>query len=72
MMENLAVDLIGGVFAEFLLKVLFLMYPFFRIFKRAGLNSSLSFFLLIPYIGVFVCAIILGASSWKLNLSGVK
>lgn len=47
--------------------VLFL-YPMWRIYKRAGINRFLSLTVLIPYLGLFICTIILAASTWKLSV----
>lgn len=54
-----------GVIIELILKAILLVYPVWRIFKRAGLNPVLSLTILIPYIGFLVCGIVLGTSTWK-------
>ena len=43
-----------------------LLYPFWRIFKRAGLNPALSLLVLLPLLGILVCGLILSVSTWKL------
>ncbi|MCP4472457.1 MAG: hypothetical protein GY815_17565 [Gammaproteobacteria bacterium] len=52
---------------ETILVAIFLFYPAWRIFDRTGLNRSYSFTLLIPFIGLFVCAGILAYSTWHIK-----
>jgi len=46
--------------------ILFLI-PFWRIFKRAGLNEWLSLLVLIPFIGVLIALIVLAESTWRVK-----
>lgn len=48
--------------------ILFL-FPVWRIFKRAGIEPSLSLTVLIPYIGFLLSGVILAASKWKLGVA---
>lgn len=41
-----------------------LIYPTWRIFRRAGLNPVLSLFLYIPYMGLFIVSGILALAEW--------
>jgi len=44
-----------------------LLFPFWKIYTRAGLNPYLSLTLLIPVFGFFIASIILAASKWEIN-----
>ncbi|NVC52910.1 hypothetical protein CGJ91_24160 [Vibrio parahaemolyticus] len=56
---------------ELLLQTLFTLvvffYPVYLIYKRAGLNTNLSFTLFIPFVGYFVCLFILIFSNWNIT-----
>ncbi len=52
---------------ETLLIIILLFYPTWRIYGRAGLNKNFSFTLLIPFVGIFVCAAILAYSAWHVK-----
>lgn len=41
-----------------------LLYPMWRIFRRAGLNPMLSLLLYIPYMGLFVVSGLLAVTDW--------
>ena len=45
---------------------MFLLFPFWKIYKRAGLNPYLTLFLFLP-IGIFITGIILAASNWNIS-----
>ncbi len=45
---------------------IFLLFPSWKIFQRAGLNPMLSLTLFIPAIGMFIAGLILALSEWKL------
>jgi hypothetical protein len=49
------------------LLVIVLFYPVWRIYKRAGVNQNYCFTLLIPFVGIFVCAGILAFSTWHIK-----
>jgi hypothetical protein len=52
---------------EVIVSAILLLYPVWRIFKRAGLNPALSFTVLIPVVGMLVSGLILALSTWKLS-----
>lgn len=41
-----------------------LLYPFWRMFKRAGFSPVLSFLILTPYAGFFICLGYLALKKW--------
>lgn len=45
----------------------FLLFPSWKIFQRAGLNPMLSLTLFIPTIGMLLAGLILALSEWKLS-----
>ncbi len=44
-----------------------LLFPFWKIYARAGLNPYLSLTLLTPGLGFFIASIILAVSKWQIN-----
>jgi len=46
-----------------------LLFPVWRIYKRAGLNPYLSLLLFLPVVGGLICTLILIFSKWNLNRS---
>lgn len=52
---------------EVIIMAVILLFPVWKIFKRAGLNPALSLTVLIPYVGFLISGIILAASTWKLG-----
>lgn len=44
-----------------------LLFPFWKIYSRAGLNPYLSLTLLIPGFGLLIVSIILAVSKWQVN-----
>jgi len=52
---------------EVIVSAILLLYPVWRIFKRAGLNPALSLTVLIPVVGMLVSGLILALSTWKLS-----
>ena len=48
---------------------IFLLFPSWKIFQRAGLNPTLSLCLFIPVLGVLITGIVLSASKWQLTSS---
>jgi len=52
---------------QVIMMAILLLFPVWRIFKRAGLDPSLSLTILIPYVGFLVSGLILGISKWKLR-----
>ena len=51
----------------YIAEAILLQYPAWRIYKRAGLNSAISLTVLIPGIGIFICALILAVSRWQVQ-----
>ena len=49
---------------EYLIYIVVLFYPTWRIMKRTGLNPAWAFLVLVPVLGPFVAIIILAFSSW--------
>jgi len=56
-----------GLLIEVIALAALILFPVWKIFKRAGLNPVLSLTVLIPYVGFLISGIILAASSWKLD-----
>jgi amino acid permease len=52
-----------------IINAILLLYPMWRIYKRAGLNRFLSLTVLVPYAGLFISTIILAASTWNLSVA---
>jgi len=52
---------------EVIVSAILLLYPVWRIFKRAGLNPAPSLTVLIPVVGMLVSGLILALSTWKLS-----
>ncbi len=55
------------IIIEALIITLVLLFPFWKIYTRAGLNPYYSLTLLIPGAGFFIASIILAASKWELK-----
>lgn len=53
---------------EALVIALLLLFPTWRIFKRAGLNPGYSLTLLIPILGMLVAGLVLAASKWNFGI----
>ena len=45
---------------------IFCLFPFWRIYQRAGLNPYLTLLLFLPF-GFLITGIILAASKWKIS-----
>lgn len=52
---------------QILAVAILLLFPVWRIFKRAGLRPALSLTVLIPYVGLLVSGVILAISRWSLR-----
>lgn len=44
-----------------------LLYPTWRVFKRAGLNPALSLTVLFPYGGFLLAGVLLAVMPWKIR-----
>ena len=55
------------IIIEVIIMAVLLLFPVWKIFKRAGLNPVLSLTVLIPYVGFLISGIILAASTWRLG-----
>ena len=49
--------------------LIFVLYPVWRIFRRAGLNPVFSLVVFVPYGGVFIAGLILAFSKWQVSAS---
>ena len=49
----------------FLILALIVMFPLWRIFKRAGFNPALSLLVFVPWIGILVVTAILAFGEWR-------
>ena len=56
------------IITETIIVVVLLFYPAWRIFDRAGVNQKFCFTLLIPFVGVMLCAGILAFSTWRIKI----
>lgn len=61
-----------NIIVMFIAQAIFLLYPSWRIYSRAGINSSLSLTVLIPYFGIIICALILVFSKWDIRQKGMN
>ncbi|KAB0470711.1 hypothetical protein F7Q91_21540 [Vibrio chagasii] len=59
--------MIEDLLIQALFTLIVFFYPVYLIFKRAGLNTNLSFTLFIPFIGFIVCPLILVFSKWNIK-----
>ncbi|AIW14102.1 hypothetical protein IX91_20440 [Vibrio tubiashii ATCC 19109] len=59
--------MIEELFLQALFTLIVLFYPVYLIYKRAGLNTNLSFTIFIPFIGFIVCPLILVFSQWNVE-----
>lgn len=53
-----------------LAQAILLLFPAWRIYKKAGLNPATSLTVLIPWLGFFICALILATTKWKTSYVG--
>lgn len=47
--------------------LIILVPPFWKVFRRAGLNPIYSLFLVIPLLGLVICFLILALSKWSVS-----
>jgi len=48
----------------FFILALIVMFPMWRIFKRAGFNPALSLLVLVPWVGLLIASAILAFAEW--------
>ena len=48
-----------------------ILFPVWRIFKRAGLNPLLSLSMFIPFVGILASGLILSFSRWSVEPAAV-
>lgn len=48
-----------------ILQIIFIAIPYYRIFKRVGMNPLHTLWILMPFIGCFVVALVLSFGRWK-------
>lgn len=53
-------DIVAWLIAGLLFAV-----PFFRMFNRAGMNAWLALLSFVPFLGLFLCWLILAVGQWK-------
>ena len=53
---------------QVIVMAILLLYPVWRIFKRAGLNPAISLTVLLPYTGILLSGIILAVSKWQFDV----
>jgi hypothetical protein len=58
------------IIIQIVLQAVFLLYPVWRIYGRAGLVQPLSLTVLIPWIGILVAALVLVFSKWNFQAEG--
>lgn len=72
-MENIIFGLFtspSDIAIAIFLAVVFLLYPAWRIYGKAGLNPAISLTVLIPLVGILVAALILAFSKWQFEPTG--
>lgn len=57
-----------NIIVETIVLAALLLFPFWKIYSRAGLNPYLSLTLLIPGFGLLIVSIILAVSKWEINV----
>lgn len=57
-------EFVGEIVGWFVAALVFVLFPVWRIHKRAGLNPGLSLLVLIPFVGILVSALVLVFSPW--------
>jgi hypothetical protein len=55
------------IIIETIILAALLLFPFWKVYSRAGLNPYLSLTLLIPGFGLLIVSIILAVSKWEIN-----
>lgn len=55
-----------------IIQAIVFLYPVWRIYQRAGINPGLSLTVIIPKLGLIVCALILVFSKWHVKQQGGK
>jgi hypothetical protein len=55
---------------QIIVSAVLLLYPTWRIFGKAGLSPALSLIVLIPGLGVLICALILALTKWQVQPTG--
>lgn len=56
-----------GILSGIIFTAILLLYPVWRIHKRAGVNPAASLVILIPYVGMLIAAINLSLSQWNVE-----
>lgn len=51
----------------YIAEVILLLYPVWRIYRRIGISPWLSFIVLIPGLGIIICALVMALSKWQLQ-----
>ena len=52
---------------EFTVVAIFLQFPVWRIYQRAGIKPVISLTVLVPVLGIFICGLILSLSEWQIQ-----
>jgi hypothetical protein len=55
--------LISQILSQIIFAIL-VVFPLWKIHEKAGKNPALSLFVFIPYLGLFIVALILAFSNW--------
>ena len=58
---------IEEILIETIFLAVFILFPVWKIYKRAGLNPYLSLTLLIPAFGFLIATVILAVSKWDIR-----
>ncbi len=48
-------------------EVILLQYPVWLLFKRVGIIPWFSLIVLIPFLGIIICALIMALSKWQIQ-----
>ncbi len=49
----------------YIAEIVLLLYPVWRLYKRVGIFPWLSLIVLIPGLGIIICALIMSLSKWQ-------
>lgn len=57
----------NDIIIQIIAQAVLLLFPAWRIYKKAGLSPAISLTVLIPGFGIFICALILVFSKWQIT-----
>ena len=58
------------IIIQIIAQAVLLLYPAWRIYRKAGLNPVVSLTVLIPMVGILIAALVLVFSKWHVKAAG--